>query len=257
MQRRPSYSSTRFESSRSKVLLLGLVFGTLACHDHGDDHHGGGGHIGPDVFDEREPNGSAWNADWIGGFDRDSHILIRGSIDDGGPDLYDGFAFVARESCTVDFSLYGFVHGSDLDIAVYDPFYDEFVEFWETPYNPEEGAFVVLDAGQEFHLVINSFQYDTDYDLELWGSPPIYGPTGGDGSDTGSIRPRDAATHALARGQAAQRMQAYRKGSDSGLRESVDEQPVLLFEYDPSGDLIGVTEGVLRAEEPLRARRED
>ena len=159
--------------------------------------------------------------------------------------------------CTVDFSLFGFVQGSDLDIAVYDPFYDEFVEFWETPYNPEEGAFVVLDAGQEFHLVINSFQYDTDYDLELWGSPPIYGPSEGDGSGAGAIRSRASAANAEARGLAAQRMQAYRQGSGSASQDAAQEQPVLLVEVDETGALIGVTEGILTATGPLRARRED
>jgi hypothetical protein len=248
MQRSPRPASRLFHSATAPLLFGLLALSSSACRGHHHDRDDSNN--GPPVHHEREPNGSAFNADWVGYFNTGSHLIVKGHIQEGGPDTYDGFAFVAREACTVTFSLYGLRSGADLDLAVYDPFIDEFVDFWETPYNPEQGAFVVLDEGQEFHLVVNSFQYDSDYELELWGSAPVYGPSqaapGSGASSSGNLRTSERPAGSKESGLQRMRQYASREPQSESAAPAVQD-PVLLYQYDEDGRLIDVLPAVLTA----------
>lgn len=158
---------------RAARLFLLLPFAT-ACAGH---HH----HEpppGPPVYGEQEPNDWADHPDHIATLDARSHLFVEGHIHEVGPDVYDGFHFLAAEPCTIQFALDARAP-ADLDLAVYDPFVGDFVLFFETPYDPEIGSFLVLEAGTEFHLVVRSFQGSSDYTLEVLGSPLEAGPSPG------------------------------------------------------------------------------
>jgi len=80
--------------------------------------------------------------------------------------------------------LHGLTPGDDLDLCLWDPATESIVACWNTPWNPEEGTFTVHHAGQEFVLLVESFLYDSDYDLEIITYP--YSSYGDDGAYDGA-----------------------------------------------------------------------
>jgi hypothetical protein len=129
------------------------------------------GYDGPPTYYEIEDNDDAWNANFIEYADASTHVEIRGHVQAFGFDRFDGFAFVTSEPMTVHFQLRADDAFTDLDLCVYDPGVDDFVDCFDSAWSPEDGSFAVLAAGQEFHLVVESYAFDSDYTLEVWGEP--------------------------------------------------------------------------------------
>jgi len=158
-------------SSGAARCLFAVCAALAGCHPHQSHGSSGGSSGGPAVLTEVEPNDSAFEPDFLGGVDAFSHFVVRGRIDAFGPDLFDGFAMVADEPLDVFFRLDPWNPHADLDVGVWDPLLGEFVLVFDAPYGAEEGAFTVLDAGQEFHLVVQAFDASSSYDLEIRCTP--------------------------------------------------------------------------------------
>jgi hypothetical protein len=126
---------------------------------------------GPPTFFEHEPNDQASMANWIGGIEAHDKLEIRGSITHFGPDFFDGFAFVAEQPIDVQVTLIADDPSADLDFCVFDPILNDYVACFETPNQPETGLFSVLEAGREFHLVVDSFSGASSYSLFVEAFP--------------------------------------------------------------------------------------
>jgi hypothetical protein len=149
----------------SRALALPLLF-FAACS------HGGHGHPTPapdPTLHEVEPNGTAATANGVGPIRPGSYFPIRGHVDDFGSDLFDGFAFVSDVPLEVEIVLTADHPAADLDVCVFDPFLNEFIGCFETPWNPEVGFVTVFEPGVEFHLVVSSFRGSSGYTLEVSG----------------------------------------------------------------------------------------
>ena len=120
------------------------------------------------VYSESEPNDDAWDADAFGFLDAGEHLCIAGSVRDDPYDPQDGFEFVATQSLVVDFVLEPQCDCADLDLWIYDPWLDQFVGVFDSPFGTERGSFVV--HGQPFHLVVVSASGDAPYRLDVRAS---------------------------------------------------------------------------------------
>lgn len=184
-------SAERDDRNAGRLLIAGtLGVLTAGCHGHGG---GGGGshdqHHGPPLYGEIEPNDTPYTPDFIGTVHEGTHLIVEGHVQaHGGWDDYDHFEFVAAEPSGFDFSVYGFAPGADLDVMVWDPDADAVVAWWDGPWNPEEGSFVVEEAGKTFVIAIEAYLVDSSYSFELVGFPwPHHGPEAGDpGAGIGS-----------------------------------------------------------------------
>lgn len=147
----------------------------IGCGVHG----AGTGYGGPPVFNETEPNGNSDHPDFFGGVDGFSHFVIEGSVDAFGPDWLDGFAFVAEEPITFSFELHASSGFADIDAFLYDPVLGQTIAWFDSEWNPEVGSFSILEPGKEFHLVIETYDADTSYSLEIWADPAFFSESGG------------------------------------------------------------------------------
>jgi hypothetical protein len=187
-----------------------------------------GGHSKP-VLHESEPNDLAAQADFLGWLEAGVSLDVVGSIAASPFDPYDGFAFVSAEPIELRFRLYAEDPGADLDLCVYDPVGDELIACYESPFDPEEGAFGIAEAGVELHLVVSAFSGASDYVLELDVLPLPYGV---EAAGARALPPSESAP-ARDRG----RYDAYR-----GRAAAADEEPLgapaLWIEIDPESGVL-------------------
>lgn len=130
---------------------------------------------------EIEPNNNAFQPDSIGAVASDTYLQIVGSIQQGPPagnysdafggDSFDGFAFYVDEAVEIEFVLYASNPYADLDLWIYDPFYDEYIARFESIASPEYGRVTFPYLGEEFHVVVTSYSGDSDYTLEMIARP--------------------------------------------------------------------------------------
>lgn len=158
-------------------------------------HHSGGGHghkgpPGPEVFHELEPNDSPFAADFIGGIDSFSHLIIEGHVQAFGHDLYDHFEFFAEEPIGVEFRLDGYTPGADVDLCLIDGDTGQVLACYDSPFNSEDGFFTIDWSGKHFILLVETYVFDTEYDLEIVG---LSHPAGEFGDGDGTLAsPADA-----------------------------------------------------------------
>ncbi len=166
------------------LLLLGLALCSTACRKnrHYDDDHGGGSNF---VY-EQEPNDHADHPDFFGYVGPGDQLAIRGHVQAFGNDLFDGFGFVSAQPLEVLFTLRADDPFADLDLLVYDPYFDEFVAVFDSPYNPERGSFLVLDPDVEFHMVVDAYDQASSYTLELTVLHPTAGLSAGGALEPGA-----------------------------------------------------------------------
>jgi hypothetical protein len=166
------------------TLSLWALAALGACGGGSGGHHHPGPPPppGPDFLVEYEPNDSPYHPDFIGHVDALTHLVIEGHVEVGYGDLYDHFEFVADQPMEIEFHLSGPYHDSDLDLAVWDPYFEEYIIWYDTPWNPESGAFVVHEPGKVFQVMVRSFLFDDDYELEIIGRHyPFSGTSDGPG----------------------------------------------------------------------------
>ncbi len=137
---------------------------------------------GPPVYQEREPNDSPYQTDWIAAVDSISYLTVQGHVDDpSGWDRYDHFEFMASGAATFDIELEGFASYADLDLTLWDPDLEQVIAVWDSPFNPELASFTITQPGKSFVLVVESYLGSSAYDLVVMGRPATYSSEG-DGS---------------------------------------------------------------------------
>ena len=82
-----------------------------------------------------------------------------------GHDATDSYALQTTDPARIHFELecYG---NADLDLCLYNPYYDEVVAHWDS-FGDEYGSFDVPGYGQDFQLIVVAFNGAGDYDLSL------------------------------------------------------------------------------------------
>lgn len=213
---------------------------------HGACGHGHHGPAHDPYTHEIEPNNTFVNAQGIGPIFVGEQVLVRGHIEDFGPDLYDGFAFASGTPMDIEFALHADDPHADFDVMLFDPYTQTTVASWESAFNPERGTFSVGSAQFEFHLVVTSFHGAGAYTLEVRGAPLTFF---GDGTYAltaeGTARAGDGAVNWHPYGQITGAM-------DTEIEDAVRREPlvqVTTLILDPeTGRLLEIRTLRLRAE---------
>lgn len=133
--------------------------------------------VGSPVWYESEPNDFASNANWFGSLRPGDQIIIDGRITGECCDPFDGFAFVSDGPILVEFYLDIFNPAADLDVCIYDAFEGATVLCFDRPGTLfEDGAFEVIYDDAEFHFVVSTYDFPSDYRLEI-NAYPLYAAT--------------------------------------------------------------------------------
>lgn len=133
--------------------------------------------LGTPVWYEDEPNNLVEDANYFGHLRAGDAIFIDGSISDPCCDPFDGFAFVSSGPLLVEFYLEIDNPYADLDVCIYDAYEDDITLCFErdgTLY--EEGIFEVVYDASEFHFVVSTYDFPSDYRLEIY-TYPLYAAT--------------------------------------------------------------------------------
>lgn len=168
--------------------LLCAALGALsACSS--DPYHGPVV-TGPSVtiINELEPNNSAATAVGIGPVGPFDDLVLTGWVsgfDGFGADGVDGWALQSNSPIRIDFALEEFSTGvHDLDLCLYDPYSDTYVQCFES-FGNEYGSIFVYDPFVEFHLVVIAYNASASYDLALDITPlPLAATSTDDAGDT-------------------------------------------------------------------------
>ncbi|QDU84570.1 hypothetical protein Pla163_16810 [Planctomycetes bacterium Pla163] len=119
-------------------------------------------------FYDDEPNDSSNHPQPIGPVYPPEQLVISGNVGSVyglGFDATDSYALQTTDPARIHFELdcYG---NADLDLCLYDPYYDEIVAHWDS-FGDEYGSFDVPGFGQDFQLIVVAFNGTGDYDLFL------------------------------------------------------------------------------------------
>lgn len=217
----------------------------LACHESSASS-------GTPVFREIEANDDVDEANDFGSLLPGDHFIIRGDITDDpwdpfDPfdifdryDPFDGFSFYAPEPIYVEFELYTDSIFADLDICIYDPLLGEEVGCFQTDGDPEVGG-VEVEAGNVFHLVVESYTGDSGYDLELRVFNLYYGLDSERAPSEDEASPRKSGFSGLAK-RAAVDAGPERQGADATVfqaygNKAPEPEPVVervsILQVDP------------------------
>jgi|GEM_PF-6776136 len=162
-------SPTRFVAA-----TIAATLALSACAKHADSPLAGGAPIA--YFFEDEPNDSSYAPQPIGPVHPPEQLVIQGDAGYHGyfhRDDSDAFALQAAAPARIHFALRCYGDG-DLDLCLYDPYYDEVVEHWDS-YGEEEGSFDVPGFHQDFQLIVVAYSGEAEYDLELRVDPLPFG----------------------------------------------------------------------------------
>ena len=180
--------------------LLCAALGALsACSS---DPYNGPVVVGPSVtiINELEPNNSAATAVGIGPVGPFDDLVLTGWVsgfDGFGADGVDGWALQSNSPIRIDFALEEFSAGvHDLDLCLYDPFSDTYVQCFES-FGNEYGTIFVYDPFVEFHLVVIAYNASASYDLALNITPLPLAATSTDDEGQRGAALRDADGAAL------------------------------------------------------------
>ncbi|MHC4377829.1 MAG: hypothetical protein ACYS26_14615 [Planctomycetota bacterium] len=165
------------------ALLIAALGALSACSS--DPYHGPVV-VGPSVtiINELEPNNSAATAVGIGPVGPFDDLVLTGWVsgfDGFGADGVDGWALQSNSPIRIDFALEEFSAGvHDLDLCLYDPYSDTYVQCFES-FGNEYGTIFVYDPFVEFHLVVIAYNASASYDLALNITPLALAATSTDG----------------------------------------------------------------------------
>lgn len=161
------------------LLLTGLLAVVGCAGGHGEPGYGGG-HHGPPIYDELEPNDSPWDPDYMGPVNILSNFIVEGHVEAIGFDQLDNFEIQATEPVAIWFTLHGDHPMADLDLCLFDPDSGQVVACFDGPWNPEEGYFTLDWPGKRVVLMVEAYLVDTSYSLEILASPHPYFSDSGD-----------------------------------------------------------------------------
>lgn len=175
------------------TLLCATLAALWACSS--DPYHGSAG-VGPSatIINELEPNNSAATAVGIGPVGPFDELILTGWVsgfDGFGADGVDGWALQSNSPIRIDFALEEFSAGvHDLDLCLYDPLSDSYIQCFES-FGNEYGTIFVYDPFVEFHLVVIAYNASASYDLALNITPLSLAATSTRAEDEAALRDAD------------------------------------------------------------------
>jgi hypothetical protein len=108
--------------------------------------------------------------DRIGVVDAYTLLYVDGHVEVvPGVDIVDHIEFLAATPAAFDFRIDALSAYGDVDVTVYDPVADVVVGVFAVSGSVEYGRVVVHQANRPFQLIIEAYQYDTFWSLELVG----------------------------------------------------------------------------------------
>jgi hypothetical protein len=169
--RRPPFSNPRPRPYHFGQLALAALAATMAgCSDDDSDDCDQCGPPPPPVYVELEPNDSPLMPDRIGVVDAFTLLYVDGHVEVvPGVDIVDHIEFLAASPAVFDFRIDALSAYGDIDVTVYDPVADVVVGVFAVSGSVEYGRVVVHQHNRPFQLIIEAYQYDTFWSLELVG----------------------------------------------------------------------------------------
>lgn len=155
------------KSLRQTTLLLGAIALIALASSCRRVTHTPGSVPGPALFQEIEPNDSPLFPDFVAVLDNNSFLAVQGSVEAVGFDIVDHIEFVTDRPLEIDFYLEALSSFGDVDVSIYDPIDDVIVGTYAFSGPSEFGTIVIHEAGRPFQFVIEAFDTDTLWDLEL------------------------------------------------------------------------------------------
>jgi hypothetical protein len=125
----------------------------------------------PDYFTELEPNDSPGFPDFVGYLDQSSFVVVEGHVEAFGFDIVDHIEFETNDVIEIDFTLEALGPYGDVDVTIYDPIANQIVGTYATDGRYETGTLIIHEAGRPFQFIIEAFDTDTSWSLELIGYP--------------------------------------------------------------------------------------
>jgi hypothetical protein len=125
----------------------------------------------PDYFVELEPNDSPDFPDFVGILDDRSFLVVDGYVEAIGFDIVDHIEFESDRPIEIDFTLEAFGAFGDVDVSIYDPVADQIVGTFATSGRYETGTLIIHESGRPFQFVIDAFDTNSDWSLELVAYP--------------------------------------------------------------------------------------
>jgi hypothetical protein len=170
--RRLPFSNPRPGPSRfGQLALVALAATAAGCHE--DDWDDDCDHCGPPPppsYVEIEPNDSPLTPDRISVVDAYTLLYVDGHVEVvPGVDIVDHIEFLSATPAAYDFRIDALSAYGDIDVTVYDPVADVVVGVFAVSGSVEFGRVVVHQANRPFQLIIEAYQYDTFWSLELVG----------------------------------------------------------------------------------------
>lgn len=158
-------------SLRRSVLILGATLALSIVAGCGDTVHvGPSAPAGPEYVVELEPNDFPEWPDFIGVLDDLSYLVVQGNVEAIGFDIVDHIEFEAQTPLEIEFYLDGLGPIGDVDVTIYDPIAHVVLGTYAGP-GDESGTIVVHEAYRPFQFVIEAFDVETDWDLEIVAFP--------------------------------------------------------------------------------------
>ena len=158
-------------SLRRSVLVLSAALAFSIVAGCGDTVHvGSPAPSGPEYFVELEPNDFPETPDFIGVLDDLSYVVVQGNVQAVGVDIVDHIEFEAHTPLEIDFYLDGLGPIGDVDVTIYDPIADVILGTYAVA-GDESGTIVVHEAYRPFQFIIEAFNVETDWDLEVVAFP--------------------------------------------------------------------------------------
>ncbi|MEM6672623.1 MAG: hypothetical protein AAF726_07245 [Planctomycetota bacterium] len=125
----------------------------------------------PTTYVEIEPNDTPFLADFVTVLDSRSFLLVDGYVDAIGVDVVDHIEFESSEPVEIEFFLEAFGPGADVDVSIYDPIADVVLATYAVGGPSEFGTIFVNEPWRPFQFVIEAFDRDAAWTLELRAFP--------------------------------------------------------------------------------------
>ena len=145
----------------------------------------------PDFFTELEPNDSPDFPDFVGILDDRSFLVVDGFVEAVGFDIVDHIEFESDRPIEIDFTLEAFGAFGDVDVSIYDPIAGQIVGTFASGGRFETGTLIIHDPGRPFQFIIEAFDTDSPWSLELIAYPHACACRTGAGLDDTPIRGLD------------------------------------------------------------------
>ena len=145
----------------------------------------------PDFFTELEPNDSPDFPDFVGILDDRSFLVVDGYVEAVGFDIVDHIEFESDRPIEIDFTLEAFGAFGDVDVSIYDPIADQIVGTFASGGNYETGTLIIHDPNRPFQFIIEAFDTDSAWSLELIAYPHGCACRTGAGLDDTPVRGLD------------------------------------------------------------------